>query len=88
MKKLTVILGMLGVFALGCATASVMIDRAEATPVSGSHECLAFEISYASKNDVEKGKHEGRGMYVPPGWTPVGGGFGPVAVVIACRPVP
>jgi hypothetical protein len=86
MKKLTVILGMVGVFALGCATASVLVDNAEATPPAGSTQCVAISIGWASSGDVEKGKHEERATVIPAGWTPVGGASGGnQPAVVVCR---
>jgi hypothetical protein len=88
MKKLTVILGMLGMFALGCATASVLVDTAEATPAAGSQQCASFDAPYIGKKDIEKNKHEETGTWLPEGWTAVGGGWGAIPAVIACRTAP
>jgi hypothetical protein len=88
MKRLTIILGMLGMFAVGCATASVLIDSAQATPAAGSQQCAAFEVPSVGKQDVEKNKHEEVGVWLPVGWTPVGVGMGGIAVVVACRTAP
>jgi outer membrane lipoprotein SlyB len=85
-KKLTVILGMFGMFVLGCATASVLVDQASATPPAGSTQCVSFGVHHLSQNDVAKGKTEEKVATLPPGWTPVGGAsFGEFPSVIACR---
>jgi uncharacterized membrane protein YedE/YeeE len=89
MKKFTVVLGMLGVFALGCATASVLIDTAEATPPTGSQQCASFMIPWVGENEIAKNKHEEKGTWLPAGWTPVGGAtVGSAPAVVACRTAP
>lgn len=86
MKKLTASLGMLGMFALGCVTASVLVNRAEATPPAGSTQCMSFGVHHITQSDVEKGKIPERVITLPPGWTPVGGAnFANAPAVIACR---
>lgn len=85
MKRLTIILGMLGMFALGCAAASVLIDTAEATPPSGSQQCAVFETVFVTKKDIEKNRHEEMGTWLPAGWTAVAAAG---VSVLACRTAP
>jgi hypothetical protein len=89
MNKLAMCLGFLGVFVLGCATASVLIDDASATPPSGTHQCAAFGAPYVNERDVAAGKADEAGRWLPEGWTPVGGAnTQSIPVVIACRTAP
>jgi hypothetical protein len=89
MNKLTMCFGFLGVFALGCATASILIEDASATPLSGTHHCAAFGAPYVNERDAAAGKADQNGRWLPEGWAPVGGAnTQSIPVVIACRTAP
>jgi hypothetical protein len=87
MNKLGISLGFLGVFALGCATASVMVNSAAATPASGSYQCAVFfGAPNVDAKAVAKGEHETKGLWLPAGWVPVS--IGEPSRVLACRQAP
>jgi hypothetical protein len=90
MNKLAISLGFMGAFALGCATASVLIDDVGAAPASGTYNCTAFVVPYlANANSVADGLAEKHNLWLPEGWTPVGGGStASNPVVVACRQAP
>ncbi len=90
--KLILILSFTTVFALGCATASVLVGGAEAQgPAAGQEQCAPFflgqPISLTKPEKVDAALAENARL-LPPGWHGVGGsGYqgSSYAMVIACR---
>jgi hypothetical protein len=89
--KLILILSFTTVFALGCATASVLVANAEAeTPAAGQEQCAGFllgqPVSLQKPDKVDAAITE-HARILPPGWHAVGGSSTgtPSALVIACR---
>jgi len=90
MNKFVAILGFAGVFMLGCATATVLVSNAGATPPSGSQQCAAFKVPEVNERHAEAGRHDEFGRVLPVGWSPVGGtnASDGVPAVVGCRVVP
>ncbi len=90
--KLILILSFTTVFALGCATASVLVTGAKAnSPSAGQEQCASFLLGQPvslEKPDKLDANIAKQGRLLPPGWRGVGGAQWegtPFAMVIACR---
>lgn len=87
MKKLTVF-AILGAFAFGCATASVIVNEATAAPTPGMQQCALFPVAAVTDKDVAAGKLDEKSTWLPDGWIGVGGASmanSGLPGVIACR---
>jgi hypothetical protein len=90
MNKLVATFGLLGIFTLGCATATVLVSNAGASPPSGSQQCAAFKVPEVNERHAERGQHNEFGLVLPVGWSAVGGtnARDGAAAVVACRVLP
>lgn len=89
-KKLIITLAFLAVFALGCATGSVIISNAVASRVSGAEECAGMVIVLVSPAEATSDVLSYNSTVLPPGWRAVGGTSHPngLPAVVVCRTIP
>jgi hypothetical protein len=89
-NKVIATLALLTMFALGCATASVLVSNAKASRVSGAEECTGMVINLVDPAQATPEVLSADAVVLPPGWRAVGGTSHPngMPAVVVCHTLP